>query len=302
MRIISDDEVRQVPASVIVDAAREALKQYGRQELIAPPRVRSELGAVNYVYTAGALADGTSGFRVYRAGRPSGDQMVAVWEPSGRLTGLIVGEELGARRTGALGAVAADVLARPDATHVAVIGAGHQAWTQLWALASVRNLRTVSVYSRTEQNREEFAARATEKLGLPAVAVTDPATAVRDADIIVLATRSTTPVIDAADVAPGTHVTTVGPKSRTGHETPLGLVDASAVITCDSPDQARAYPDPFFTGSAPLVSLADVLLGLAPGRQHAEDITLHCSVGLAGSEILLARQLLAASPIKPTNA
>lgn len=291
MRLLTDDDVRPAPASVAVGAAREALVQFGEGAMIAPPRVRSELGALDYVYTAGALADGTSGFRAYRAGQPAGDQLVAVWDPSGELIGIVVGDELGARRTGALGAVAADVLARSDATDVAIIGTGVQAWTQLWALASVRSVRRVRIYSRFSNNREGFAARARSELRLAAETAFDAAVAVRDADIVVLATRSTIPVIDAADVAPGTHVTTVGPKSRASHETPLELAEAAAVVTCDSPAQAAAYPEPFFT-SAPLVSLADVMRGAAPGRKDPDDITLHCSVGLAGSEILLARRLI----------
>lgn len=183
MRVLTDDDVRRVPASIAVEAAREALMQFGAQTLIAPPRVRSELGALDYVYTAGALADGTSGFRAYRAGQPAGDQLVAVWNPKGELAGIVVGAELGARRTGALGAVAVDVLARPDATEVAVIGTGAQAWTQLWALASVRSLRKVSVYGRTKRNRDDFVARATTELGLPVEAVEDAGSAVRHADI-----------------------------------------------------------------------------------------------------------------------
>jgi hypothetical protein len=122
MLVLDDNDVRAAPASVVVDAAREALLQFGRGELIAPPRTRAELGNVDYIYTVGALADGTSGFRAYRAGQRAGDQLVAVWDPDGQLTGLVIGDELGARRTGALGAVAADALARPDANTVGLIG------------------------------------------------------------------------------------------------------------------------------------------------------------------------------------
>lgn len=278
---------------MVVAAAREALLQAGGGELVAPPRVRSELGRLDYVFTAGMLADGSSGFRAYRAGQPPGDQLVAVWDAGGALAGLVVGEELGARRTGALGAVAADALARPDAHTVGLVGTGRQAWAQLWALAAVRGMRQVRVYSPSVQHREGFVARARAELGLAASASSDAASAVCDADIVVLATRSTEPVIEAADVAIGAHVTTVGPKFRNSHEAPLQLATAAAVLTCDSPEQAAAYPEPFFTGSTPLTSLADVLLGVAPGRRNRDDITMHCSVGLAGSEVLLAQRLLA---------
>lgn len=292
MRIIGDEEVRAAPVAVVVDAAREALLQFGRGELAAPPRTRSELGSFDYVYTAGALADGTSGFRAYRAGQPAGDQLVAVWDSEGRLTGLVVGDELGARRTGALGAVAADALARPDAATVGLVGTGQQAWTQLWALTAIRDIDRVRVYSPNPRHRRDFAARAQAELGVETSPVDGAAAAVRGADIVVLATRSTTPVIASADVDPGVHLTTVGPKTQDAHETPPELAAAAAVLTCDAPQQAAAYAEPFFTGTTPLASLADVLLGLAPGRQHSNDITMHCSVGLAGSEILLARRLL----------
>ena len=251
MRIIGDEEVRRTAASDVVECMREALAMHGRRELVAPPRTRSALGSLDYVYTAGALPDGTSGFRAYRAGQPAGDQLVAVWNGAGRLEGLVVGDELGIRRTGALGAVAADVLARPEAESVAIIGSGPHAWAQLWALTAIRRLRRISVHSRATAHAEAFAARA--------------------------------------------HVTTLGPKSHASHETPLALLDAAAVVTCDSPAQAVAYPDPFFTDPKSLVCLGEAVLGEVPGRRSVEDITVHCSVGLAGSEVLSASRLLAAA-------
>lgn len=64
------------------------------------------------------------------------------------------------------------------------------------------------------------------------------------------------------------------------------------MVTCDAPQQANAYPEPFVTDASTLVSLADVLLEHAVGRQREDDITVHCSVGLAGSEVMLANRLL----------
>jgi ornithine cyclodeaminase/alanine dehydrogenase-like protein (mu-crystallin family) len=292
MRIAGDDDVRAMPAAVAVDAMRELLEAAADGRLQAPPRLRAELGELDYVFTVGSLGDETSGFRVYRAGRPAGDQLTAVWSPNGELRGIVTGDELGARRTGALGAVAADVLARADATTVGVVGAGTQAWTQLWALTAVRELDRVRVYSPTTAHRETFAARATNELGVVASAVENSRAAIAAADLIILATRSPTPVIDADDVSPGAHVVTVGPKSANAHETPTELVERARVVTCDSPAQARAYREPFFTSE--LTDLAEVVAGRVPGRQGPREITLHCSVGLAGSEVALAARLFAA--------
>lgn len=294
MHVLTDEAVARLSPATAVAAAREALLQFGAGRLSAPPRVRSQLDEVDYVFTVGALADGVSGFRCYRAGEPAGDQLTAVWDSAGRLIGVVVGNELGARRTGGLGAVAADVLSRAEAQHVAVIGSGAQAWTQLWALTAVRRLRRVRVYSPAEHHRTAFAVRAREELDICTEAVNSPSMALREADIIILATRSAEPVIDVADVPAGAHLTTVGPKFAEAHETPTGLLAEAAIVTCDSPGQAAAYPEPFFTAPQRLTSLADVLLGRTPGRRRAHDITVHCSVGLAGSEILLAERLLGA--------
>ncbi len=291
--VAHDDDVRALPPRAAVDAMRELLLSAADGRMQAPPRLRAALDGLDYVFTVGRLADGTSGFRVYRAGEPAGDQLTAVWSPNGELRGIVTGDELGARRTGALGAVAADVLARADAAIAGVVGSGGQAWTQLWALSAVRGLDRVRVYSPTAAHREAFARRAGDELGLEATAVGSASEAVAGADLIVLATRSTTPVIEAADVSPGAHVVTVGPKSRSGHETPTELVTIAAVVTCDSPAQARAYQEPFFTGDVELVDLADVVAGRVPGRRGRDEVTLHCSVGLAGSEVALAARVLA---------
>lgn len=291
VRLLVNEDVRAFPASAAVEAMRLAVLAAHAGRLTAPPRVRAELRDLDYVFTVGALKQGPTGFRAYRVGTPAGDQLTAVWDTDGNLDCVVIGDELGARRTGALGAVAADALARAEARTVAVIGSGHQAWTQLWALTAVRKIDQVRVYSPNRGRRTGFAERASSELGLRALAVDTAQSAVSEADILILATRSASPVIDAADVKPGAHVVTVGPKTVDGHETPFELADRASVITCDSPAQAESYGSAFFTGGRPLVDLGLVVSGSHPGRQSAADITLHCSVGLAGTEVLLAHHI-----------
>lgn len=290
--IASDEDVRGMSAATAVQTMREVLATAAEGGLLAPPRVHAELGHSDFVFTVGQLADGTSGFRAYRAGQPAADQLTAVWSPSGELRGIVAGDELGARRTGALGGVAIDQLARANAASVGIVGTGRQAWPQLWALLAVRAIDEVRVYARTAERREAFAERARRELSVDARAVQSASEAVRGAAIVVLATTSRTPVIDPQDIAAGTHVTTVGPKGIYGHEAPVELVTRAAVVACDSPAQALAYPEPFFTGDTELVALADLVAGQAPGRQAQDEVTLYCSIGLAGTEVALATRLL----------
>jgi alanine dehydrogenase len=293
--LLSDDDVRaRLTPQLAVAGARDALVDAHRGRLAAPPRARVELGERALVFTAGALADGAAGFRVYQTGVDDADQAVLVWNADGGLAGCIVGMELGAARTGALGAAAVEALARSDAEVVGVVGSGRQAWTQLWAATAVRRIAEVRVFSPTEAHRERFAQRARAELGLDAAAVTGPREAVGGADVVILATRSETPVIEAGWVASGAHVNTVGPKAAGACETPPGLADAAAVVVSDSPAQAAAYGAPFFTPRE-LTHLGAVIAGDAPGRAGDSDITLYASTGLAGSEVVIARRLLETS-------
>jgi alanine dehydrogenase len=181
-------------------------------------------------------------------------------------------------------------LTRPKA-----IGSGRQAWTQLWAIQAVRPLRAVRVYSPDPARREAFARRAAAELGLPAVGVEAPVAAVDGADVVVLATTSERPVIEAGWVAAGTHVTTLGSKAAATHECPPELADRADVILTDSAAQIDAFPEPLFlTGAARvrMSALGAAVAGAGPRRETNDQITLFLSVGLAGTEVAVADAVL----------
>jgi alanine dehydrogenase len=254
--------------------------------------MHADIGELTLAFTVGGYPSGMVGFRVYGTWPGDSDQAVLAWDHRGRLRGVVVGWELGARRTGALGGAAAAALARPDVATVGVVGSGRQAWSQLWALTAVLAPSEVRVYSPTGEHRAQFAERSRSELGLAARAASSAEGAVAEADLVILATLSRTPVIDAGWIKDGAHVTTVGPKTVTAHETPPQLAERAALVASDSPEQALAYGQPFFT-ERPLVHLGAVLDGAAPGRKDADEITLYCSTGLAGSEVVIASALFA---------
>jgi alanine dehydrogenase len=292
MILTDDDVVRELGPSAAIAAARSAVLAAYLGQASAPPRLRARVGDdLDLVVTAGGLRDGPVGMRVYGTWPDHSQQVVVVWQPGGRLQGIVVGAELGTRRTGALGGVAVDALARPDATRAAVIGSGRQAWSQLWAAAAVRPLRMVTVYSPNPAHAAAFADRVVSELSLMASAAPSAEEAVRQAEIILVATASTSPVVAPDALRPGVHVNTVGPKHRDAHELPSEWADRATVVVSDSPAQAEAYPEPFFT-QRELVHLGAVLAGDAPGRSGPDDITLYCSTGLAGSEVAIAAALL----------
>ncbi|SDY51295.1 ornithine cyclodeaminase [Micromonospora pattaloongensis] len=296
--LFTDDEVAaRLDATTSVAAMRAAIVDAYEGRLVAPPRTAAPLTGGRLVMTAGQLTDRWYGYRSYDTfGHRQGEQLVVLHDAAtGRVRAMAVGEEIGSRRTGAIGGVATAALAREESRTIGVIGAGGQAWTQLWAAAAVRPLREVTVFSRTPASREAFAARVRAELGLRARAVDTAAAAVAGRDIVVLATTSRTPVISATDLAPGTHVNAVGFKQHGRSEFGLDLVDRAHVLATDSPVQAVAYDPPMIvvgtTAEPRLRHLGAILAGALPGRTTADEITLFCSVGLAGTEAYLLDRL-----------
>ncbi|WP_202873555.1 ornithine cyclodeaminase family protein [Kribbella speibonae] len=299
MKVLTDADIRErLTAPDAVAWMRDAILAAHDGRLHTPPRVHAELGAGNLVFTTGALEGEWYGYRSYDTfPTDPGSQMVVVHDwTSGDVRGVAVGNELGPRRVGAIGAVAVDALANPAATSLGLVGAGPQAWTQLWAISAVRTLSEVRVFSRDPVRRNAFVARVSEELGLPAVAAGSAQEAVEGQDLVVLATSSPTPVLEADWIAPGAYVTTLGPKQVGRAEFGPDLVARADVAVTDSVAQTSAYDPPFVLAGTPqherLTSLGAVLAGDAPGRRSPDQTVIFCSVGLAGTEAFLLARLI----------
>ncbi|MFC6062072.1 ornithine cyclodeaminase family protein [Streptomyces ochraceiscleroticus] len=295
--LIGDEEVRaRLDAGTAVAAVRRALLAHHREELSAPARLAAPLGDRDLVFTAGADAGGARhGFRAYDT--RGGEQLVAVWDSArGALLAVVHGQELGPRRTGAIGAVAVDALARPDAARLGIIGAGTQARAQLWALAQVRKPSEVTVFARRPERVRAFTERVREELGIEAVAAPTAEAAVRGQDIVITATSSRSPVLEADWIAPGTHISVLGAKDRAAHEIPPELIGRADVLVTDSRAQTAAYGPDHLIDPAAAAELGAVLAGDAPGRTSAGQITFFSSVGLAGTEVAVAAELAAKRP------
>jgi ornithine cyclodeaminase/alanine dehydrogenase-like protein (mu-crystallin family) len=146
---------------------------------------------------------------------------------------------LGQIRTGAATGFATDLLARADAETLAIIGTGFQARTQMEAVLSVRPIREVRVWGRTPERRERFAEECAMAFGTPVSAAASAELAVRGADIIVTATNSRVPVLEADWVKPGAHINAVGSNQAKRRELPGELVQRADLIAVDSLEQAR---------------------------------------------------------------
>jgi len=297
--VLTDDDVRKhIDASVAVSKMEDALRELAAGTLVSPPRFSLDTPKGSLIFTAGAATgpERCLGFRVYDTFPSTSTdttQLVAVFDAeSGGLRGIVVGGLIGALRTGALGGVAIKYLARSNAAVLAIIGAGFQARAQVHAAMAVRGFRKVYVSSRTEASALSLRDEIKSRYAVECLAPCDPKEALADADVLICATDSPSPVIEATWVRAGTHVTTLGPKLRDAHELPPELGQRASLVTTDSLAQLRAYRSFFLADTDRIIGLEEVLTGRVIGRQSAEDITLYCSAGLAGTEVVLASELL----------
>jgi ornithine cyclodeaminase/alanine dehydrogenase-like protein (mu-crystallin family) len=289
VRVLTDHDIDRVPFSIILGAVRQHILADFRGETVSPPRHAAEFGDGGIVFTIGGNAD-VAGFRAYETFQAPAlekdDQLTAVWDrATRRLSGICIGERLGALRTGALGGFAIDRMAATAVQKLAIVGTGLQAETQLIAAISIRTFTEIAVYSRNRENAEAFAAQMSSELGVLVEPAETATQAVDDAEVVILATNSSIPVIEPGWLRPGAHVNTLGPKKKSAHELPLDLADRAALIASDSPQQIAAMGEEHMLHGLPaagrILHLGDpkVLEKRGPG------FSLFLSSGLAGSEV-----------------
>lgn len=285
MKILTDTEVQLFPRARAVEIIRGAVLAAERGDLTSPARLHT----ADMTFTAGSAAD-IFGFRAYHTRDTAFDeQVIVIWDSSGRVAGVVIGTELGPLRTSALGVLATQVLARPDASRLGLIGSGVQARQHALTLASVRELTQVLVYSRQAANRETLAAELRDA-GLPAQAAHSAEEVCAASDLLTLATTSNVPVIHSEWVQPGSHVCTLGPKEEHRHEFPPELARRATQVVTDSLNQLQGYPGNHVLAGEAVTPLGAYLTGGV--TRQPDDITLFLSVGLAGTEVLLAQALL----------
>ena len=303
-RLLTDDDVRRhLSMSDAVECMEDAFRLHAAGTLQAPAREAVDLGeAGNMIFTVGGTQgeNPLAGFRVYdlkHLGGPKRDELVVVFcGRTSALVGLVAGKLLGPIRTGAIGGVAIKHLSNPNAKTLGVIGTGPQAATQLEAAAAVRDLKTIKVFSRNEENRQQFAKQMSNKLGREVQAVDSARAAVEKAEIVITATISSAPVLQADWLQPGVHINNIGPKFKDQTELDLDVISQTNRFITDTKDQVDKTGDRFILQGTEhfdcLEELSSIVAGTVEGRRKASETTLFYSLGLAGTEMLLAQRLL----------
>lgn len=220
-------------------------------------------------------------------GRPRHSSVVVLLDPdTGRAQAVIEAGPMNGRRTAAADAVASDRLARPNARVLAIVGAGAQAAYEAEALVRVRRFERILIASRSPGAAERLAERLRAQ-GLPAEAASAQA-ACQAADVVVTATPSRAPLIEPDWVRPGTHVSAMGADQAGKQELPAELLQRASLFA-DEPGQSRAIGEFQRLGpDTPVTAIGEVLIGRAPGRRDAGEITVFDSSGLALQDLFVA--------------
>ena len=204
---------------------------------------------------------------------------------------------------------------------VGVVGSGFEAYHHLAALASVRKISRVVVYSPTAANREAFAKRALDELGVETTAVNRAEAAVDGVDVLLCAARSRgeQPTIQGAWLRPGMTVVSIGSTLPEQREVDTETLAKADIIVADMVEEVVEDTGDFLAArdagvefEGKVHALADVAAGLVAARPSAEAIVLYKSVGTAVQDVVVAELLLRksrelgigheiAAPIRPVR-
>ncbi len=229
---------------------------------------------------AGALGAKLVTFFPNNEGVPTHHALILLFRPeTGEPIAVLDGRLITEMRTAAASAVATQLLARPDASSLALLGSGVQASSHLEALRTIRPLQDIRVWS------PRHAAAFAERHGVIACGTAEEA--VRGADIIVVATSARSPVLQGAWLAPGTHVNAVGATRPEWRELYDDLL-RQATVYVDSLPAARVESGDIIAAGQ---SVEELGVALARGNSAPWDrsrITVFKSVGVAVEDLVAA--------------
>ena len=308
-RLLTEEDLgRVLDMGALVPAMRDALAHFSRGDVVQPvrPTLKVEPAGGYYATMPAYLRDQRGGalgmksvtfFPGNAGGRhPTHLATILLLDPaSGSLVAVMDGRLVTEMRTAAVTAVSVDLLARKDAGRLAILGSGVQARSHLRAVALVRGLTSVRVWSRTAAHAERFVRDMAGTVACPLATAPSVQDAMRGADLVVAVTSAREPVVDAASLKPGMHLCAVGSSAADMREFSGAavarcrvFVDSRASAAAEAGDLIMARAEGQIGPDHVVAELGEVAAGAA-GRVSDGDITLFKSLGLAVEDVVTAR-------------
>ncbi len=281
MLLISEEDVlRLLPMRACVDQMRLTFEAVRAGRTITQPRRRLILPTGSVLHQMAGAWEKYFATKIYSSNVKHGglhEMIVLLYDAvTGKPLAFIEALNLSLIRTGAASGYAAEILSNPKAEVMGIIGSGLQARAQVDAMRAVRTLREVRVWSRNSEKRQKFAQE------MHCVAVESAETAVRGAQIVVTATTSKDPVIEAEWVEPGMFIAAMGSNVANRRELPTELVKNAGLIAVDDLEQARIEAGDLLLAYEGTNHWRNVeeLQNIAPGYDPSR-VTIFESLGIA---------------------
>lgn len=302
IRYLTENDVKQLlTMKDAVSLVEEALKARAEGRATDVPRVRTRVPqGTLHVLQASAPDLNRIGYKAYYSSSTGTRFLVHLYDMAkGPLDAMVEASHLGMVRTGAASGVATRYLAREEASIVAMIGAGKQAVGQLEAVCEVRKIREVRVWSRRPETARKFCDALSARLKVEMKPVANGAEAVRGADIVNVITKASTPVLLGEWLEPGQHINAAGSNSLIRRELDTAAMKRADYITVDSRNTARNESGdllPLVENGLKdweaLTEIGEVIIGRAPRRTSADQITLYESHGMGIQDLYVAHKLV----------
>jgi ornithine cyclodeaminase/alanine dehydrogenase-like protein (mu-crystallin family) len=217
----------------------------------------------------------------------------------GQPVALLDAAEITALRTAAASGLATRLLARADATDLAILGAGEQARSHLAAMFAVRPLRRVRLWARDAAKAQAFASSQGAEHGVRI----DPCGSVREAvdgaHLICTVTKAREPILCGEWLAPGVHLNVVGSSMSVAAEIDTAAVTRAAFFVDrrestlnEAGEFLRAMRSGAVSPAHIRGEIGEVANGSVPGRQSPEEITLYKSLGIAPQDLAAAHYVV----------
>jgi ornithine cyclodeaminase len=288
--VVGEDRIRElVQEDEALFAVETAFRALAEKRVVQPPPLGMDLEDVKgEVHVKGAFLQGepvfamkvASGFyRNPERGLPTGSGLVLVFDSSTGFPLALLRDNgyLTELRTGAAGALATELLAPERPLTVAVLGAGSQARYQLRAIARVRAVESLRVWSPLPEEVEAYVEEMSPGLGFPVKGVKSPEDAVEEADLIVTVTPARDPILQLKWLKEGATVVAVGSDGPEKQELEAEILGAAGKVVVDSRPQCLALGETHHAVAAGVLSpeavhgeIGEVLLGVRAGREGGE--------------------------------
>jgi alanine dehydrogenase len=289
-----DDVVGLVSLRDAIAAIRGAYLRASAGEIVAMPKTFASWdGGTMHAIGAVATSTGLAVSKTWAHTGGAATPVLAAWDvATGTLRAIIQAFALGQLRTSAISGTATSVLAAERSEVLAVIGSGKQAEGQIAAVAAVRDIQSIKIYSRTAEHRETLADKVAERSGVTAGAVGSVAEAVDQADVVVTVTRASEPFLSTSMLANRVHINAVGAITPERAELEPAVVARARRIVADDVAAARDLaPREMSSGNAPhILPLGRVLDG--NDRLDGDGITIFKALGSGISDLAVAELVI----------